>query len=156
MDYNDWAEIKLVPTVDSNLYVLPLVRIAVSDVGSLGSLSGWKRFEYTFDANQAGVYDLIIFISDYGDRVVTSYFAVDGLVLCQNPPPSGDLSCDCTVDFQDFAFLATDWLRNCNDPNVYNDPNANCLLGTDLTYDGPVNTKDLQIMSEYWLEGTKE
>jgi len=157
LPYNDLADINLVPLPgESNLSVINIAHISIEDVGDYNSLSGWKRFEYTFDTNKAGTYDLTIFVSDYGDLAYESYFAVDGLVLCHNPPVTGDLSCDCTVNFQDFALLAVDWLCDCNNPNVYNDPNSNCLLGTDLTGDGPVDIKDLQIMSEYWLEGTKE
>ena len=168
--FNDWAEIKLIPT-DSNPQGINLVHVTVEDMGSFGygdngSMSGWKRFEYTFDADQAGNYDLIISVSDYWDADYDTYFAIDGLVLCQNPPQSGDLSCDCTVNFQDFALFAADWLYDCNDPsihndpnsdpNLYNDPNTNCLLGTDLSKNGPVDINDLQIMTEHWLEGTKE
>jgi hypothetical protein len=168
--FNDWAEIKLVHATDSNQDV-NIIYVAVENVGSFGSddngsMSGWKRFEHVFEANQAGTYDLVISVNDYGDTAYESYFAVDGLVLCQDPPVTGDISCDCTVNFQDFAFLAADWLCDCNDPNVhndpqsdpnlYNDPNTNCLLGTDLTGDGPIDINDLQVMSGYWLEGTKE
>lgn len=155
--YNDFAYIKLIPPRnDPNLSEVNIVQISIQDLGDFSSMSGWERFEKTFDVNQAGTYDLTILVSDYGDAIWDTYFAVDGIVLCHNPPPAGDLSCDCTVNFEDFALLAVDWLCDCNNPNVYNDPNSNCLLGTDLTGDGPVDTKDLQIMSEYWLEGTKE
>ncbi|MGB8226018.1 MAG: hypothetical protein WCE45_03990 [Sedimentisphaerales bacterium] len=170
-EFNDWAEIKLVPA-DLNFQDVNIVHVDVNQVGSIGaytdnSMSGWKRFEYTFDVNQAGTYDLTIFVSDYvGDDGYDTYFAVDGLVLCHDPLVTGDFSCDCTVNFQDLAIFVADWLCNCNDPNIhndpdsdpalYNDPNTNCLLGTDLTGDGPVNFNDLQVMSEYWLEGTKE
>lgn len=169
--YNDWAEIKLVPA-DSNVQEVSLVLVDVNRVGSFGagnngSMSGWKRFEYTFDVNQAGTYYLTMSVSDYvGDTAYDTYFAVDGLVLCHDPPTVGDFSCDCTVNFQDFALLAADWLCDCNDPNIhndphtdpalYNDPNTNCLLGTDLTGNGPVDTNDLHIFSQYWLNGTKE
>ena len=156
-DYNDFAYIKLIPQPgDSNLSEISIVEISVWDVGDYSSLSGWKRFEQVFDTNQAGTYNLTIAVGDYGDAVWDTYMVVDGIVLCHDPPAAGDLSCDCTVNFQDFAFLAADWLRDCNDPNVYYDPNSHCLLGTDLTGDGPVDINDLQVMSEYWLEGIKE
>lgn len=155
--YYDFAYIKLIPPPgDLNLSEVNVVQISISDLGDFSSMSGWKRFEYTFDVNQAGTYDLTILVGDYVDAVWDTYFIVDGIVLCHNPPPAGDLSCDCTVDFQDFAFLAKDWLCDCNDPDSYKDPNTNCLLGTDLTGDGPVDINDLQVMSEHWLEGTKE
>lgn len=154
--YNDFAEISFIPTADPNLQELKLVHVAVADVGAFGSMSGWKRFEHVFEANQAGTYDLTIQVVDAGDYIYNSYLAVDGLILCQNPPQLGDLSCDCTVNFQDFTLLTADWLCDCSNPLVYNDPNTNCLLGTDLTGDGPVDVNDLRVMSEYWLEGIKE
>lgn len=167
----DWGEIKLTPLADSNLHELSIVYVTVEDVGSFGSndagsMSGWKRFEYTFNADEAGIYKLTIRACDYHDAVYDTFFAVDGLVLCHNPAQAGDFSCDCTVNFEDFAFLAADWLCNCKDPNIfndpqsdpnlYNDPNSNCLLGTDLSNDGPVDANDLMILSENWLEGIKE
>ena len=155
--FDDFAYIKLIPPPgDLNLSEINVVQISVLDLGDFSSMSGWKRFEYTFDINQAGTYNLTIFVGDYEDEYWDSYFIVDGIVLCHDPPAAGDLSCDCTVNFQDFAFLAADWLRNCNNPSDYNDPNSHCLLGTDLTGDGPVDINDLQVMSEYWLEGIKE
>jgi hypothetical protein len=169
--YNDWAEIKLVPLVDSNLSTLQLVSVDVIKVGSwhpneTGSMSGWKRFERIFTPEEAGVYTLKIRVCDYQDWNVSSVFAVDGLVLCHNPAQTGDLSCDCTVNSKDFVYFAKDWRFNCKDPNVhndsqsdpnyYNDPNSYCLLGTDLNNDGPVDITDLLILSEHWLEGIKE
>jgi hypothetical protein len=154
--FDDYGEIKLILIEDPNLSI-PVIHISVADVNNYGSTKGWKRFEYTFDANQAGTYDLTISVTDFCDIIYESYFAIDGLVLCEDASDGGDINLDCTTDFHDFALLAADWLCNCNDPNnYYSDPNANCRLGTDLTGDGPVDTKDLQIMSEYWLEGTKE
>jgi hypothetical protein len=171
--YLDWAEIKLgqSPLVNLNLSSLMLVHVTAGNVGSFdqydaGSMSGWKRFEHTFTPEEAGTYTLIIRVCDYGDSEYDSFFAVDSFVLCRNPAQAGDFSCDCTVNFEDFVYLANDWLCNCKDPNVhndpqsdpnyYNDPNSNCLLGTDLTGNGPVNTNDFRIMSEHWLEGIKE
>jgi hypothetical protein len=156
--YNDYGEITLIPLDpnDSNLSQINILRVSVSDVGKYGSMKGWERFEYTFNANQAGTYNLLVKATDVVDWIYRSYFAVDGLVLCEDASSGGDINLDCTTDFHDFALLATDWLRDCNAPNNCNDPNTNCQLDTDLTGDGPVDTKDLQIMSEYWLEGTKE
>ena len=168
--YNDWADIKLTHETDPNKDV-NIVYVCTQDMGSYrlhdnGSMSGWKRFEYTFDANHTGNYNLVIGVNDYSDVIYNSYLAVDGLVLCHNPPQFGDFNCDCTVDFQDFALLAADWLCDCNDPNIhndpqsnpnfYNDPNRNCLLGTNIVGEGLVDYNDLQIMSENWLEGTKQ
>lgn len=168
--YNDWAEITLIHPTDPNLDKL-IVYVTVKEMGSYGtgdsgSMSGWKRFEHTFEPNDAGTYDLTIRACDYSDSVYDTFFAVDNLILCKNPPQASDISCDCTVNFDDFTYIAADWLFNCKDPNVlndpisdpnfYNDPNSNCLLGTDLNNDGPVDIKDLAILSENWLQGTKE
>jgi hypothetical protein len=158
LPYNDFADIRLIPLPDdSNLSEISIVYISVEDVCNYGSLSGWTRFEKTFTADEAGTYDLIIRVSDYGEDIYwDSYFAVDGLVLCRYPSGVGDFTCDCTVNFQDFTLFAADWLRDCSDPLVYNDPNTNCRLGTNLSGSSPVDIDDLWIMSEHWLEGTKE
>lgn len=154
--WDDFGEIRLTPVTDQNLQELKLVHMAVQDVGDYGSMKSWEKFAYTFEANQAGAYNLTIEVSDVDDQRYNSYFAVDGLVLCENASGGGDLNLDCTTDFQDFALLASDWLCDCNDPNKYNDPNDNCRLDVDLTRSGLVDANDLQIMSEYWLEGIKE
>ena len=152
---NDFGEIKLVAP---SLQELVLVHVDVEDVGVRSSMKGWKRFEYTFGANQAGTYDLTIRVQDWTDAFYNSYFAVDGLVLCENASGGGDINLDCTTNFQDFALLAAGWLCDCNDPDNYNDPDPNsiCRLDIDLTGGGLVDFNDLRIMTEYWLEGTKE
>ena len=63
----------------------------------------------------------------------------------------GDINHDCLVNLRDFSWLATDWLKNCNDPNYSSDPNSNCYKGTDLNGDGPVDLNDLEIMSDNWI-----
>ncbi len=68
----------------------------------------------------------------------------------------GDFDGDFTVDFIDFALLVNDWLYDCSDPNVYNDPNRSCSLGTDLTGDGEVNWNDMQIFQQYWMKSCLE
>ena len=98
--------------------------------------------------------------------MLTSYLAVDSMVLCRNPSGAGDFNADCIVNFEDFAFFAADWLFNCKDPaihddpiadaNYYNDIYSNCLLGTDLDDSGPVDFNDIRILSDGWLEGIKE
>jgi hypothetical protein len=155
--YNDYGEIRLIPA-DSNLPQLVPVHITVQDVGRQSSMKGWKRFEYTFNANQAGLYTLTILVQDVVDALYNSYFAVDGLVLCKDACGGGDISLDCTTNFSDFALLAKGWLYNCNDPNNYNnpDPNSGCRLDIDLTGGGFIDFNDLQIMTDHWLEGTQE
>ncbi|MFA5292461.1 MAG: hypothetical protein WC496_05435 [Phycisphaerae bacterium] len=153
-EWNDFADIKLIPVIDANLQELTVAHMEISYTGSYRSMAGWRRFEYTFEPNQAGNYNLVITVNDVGDYRYNTYFAVDGLVLCQNPSGPGDLNCDCTVNFEDFTILARDWQCDCNDTAIYNDPNGSCLLGTDITGDGPVDMNDLQIMSENWLTGS--
>jgi hypothetical protein len=154
--YDDFGEIKLIAEPNLGLSDMTLVRISITDVGSHGSLSGWTRFEHTFEANEAGNYNLVISVNDDIDSIWDTYFAVDGLALCKNASQFGDINGDCTTNFQDFALLAADWLSNCNNPDVFNDPNSNCRLGTNLTGNGLIDNNDLQIMSEYWLDGTKQ
>jgi hypothetical protein len=52
------------------------------------------------------------------------------------------------VDFADFAVLAFYWqATNCNNPGW--------CQGTDLDIDGNVNSNDLMLFVEYWLERTE-
>lgn len=52
------------------------------------------------------------------------------------------------VDFADFAILALYWQEtDCNDPNW--------CEGTDLDTDGNVDSNDLRLFSDYWLETTQ-
>ncbi len=168
-NFNDWADIQLIHSTDPNKNV-PAVHVTTKDVGSYGSnenssMSGWKKFAYFFDANHTGNYTLVIDVNDFSDLAYESYIAVDALALCHNSL-YGDLNCDCTVDFQDFSLLAADWLCNCknplvhsdssSDPNLYNDPNLNCLLGTNLSGNNIVDGNSLLILTEYWLEGTRK
>ncbi|HBG28448.1 MAG: hypothetical protein A2Y10_10885 [Planctomycetes bacterium GWF2_41_51] len=157
-DYNDFSYIKLIPLRDDLEH--EEIIIAQESLKSVGgdytSLGGWKRFAYTFDASEAGKYQLTIFVSDYRDNAWDSYLAVDAIKLCHNPPENGELNCDCTVNFEDFAIMVSDWLYDCNDPIFYNDPNTNCLLGTDLSGNGLVELNDLRIIAENWLLGIKE
>lgn len=163
--FNDWAEIKIDHHTDPNLNRM-IQRVSIEEVGSHSSMSGWKKFEHIFEANEAGNYTLVIRVCDYQDSILPSYLAVDSLVLCRNPSDEGDFNADCIVNFEDFAFFAADWMCNCRDPAIHNDPAAdpnyyndiesNCLLGTDLDDSGPVDINDIKIMSEGWLDGIKE
>jgi hypothetical protein len=158
LNWNDWAEIKLEPRYDANLSTIMVEYTDIAMLGSYGSFTGWEKFEYTFSPEEAGDYNLVLLVCDRDDTQLESYLLVDNIVLCkyneQNPPPEkGDFNCDCTVDFQDFARLAGDWLYNCNGEN--RDPNYNCPLGTDIDGSGPVDFNDLRIFSENWLCGIK-
>ncbi len=151
--YNDYATIKLVPA-DSNLGLrdITVVRVEVADVNDYSSMEGWEYFERTFSPAESGPYHLIITVNDFSDAYYPSYLAVDGLSLCDQRP-AYDINQDCAVDFADFSWLATDWLQDCNDPNYLEDPNSNCYMGTDLDGNGPVDTNDLMLLTDSWLEG---
>lgn len=79
--YNDYAVASLVP-VDAlaGLTVIELVNIDVDDVGSYGATHGWQTVEFTFDATNAGRYNLTFEVHDVIDKITSSYFAIDGIV----------------------------------------------------------------------------
>jgi hypothetical protein len=150
-EYPDWATIVMDPIdPESPLRSITLAYVSVTTVGSFSSTEGWQYFEHTFTADEEGGYHLIIRVDDYYDELYTSYFAVDGLTMC-GTGLDGDINHDCLVNLRDFSWLATDWLKNCNDPNYSSDPNSNCYKGTDLNGDGPVDLNDLEIMSDNWI-----
>jgi hypothetical protein len=158
--FNDWAEIKLISINDPEAVPIMLAKADIKMLGDYGSFAGFQRFEYTFGAEQAGDYKLVLFITDERDSMLESYLVVDSLNICRynetNPPPEyGDLNCDCTVNYEDMAKLSHDWGYDCNDQNMLNDPNCNCLIGSDIDGSGPVDFNDLRIMSENWLVGIK-
>jgi hypothetical protein len=153
--FDDWAQIQLVVPDTNNVVGEDIVEVNVADVQSHGSMRGWKRFDYIFDdVNQVGTYDLRIAVFDKDDSVLASYFAVDGLVICPNSPIYGDINADCIVNFLDFAMLATDWMCDCSDSNTFNDPNHNCVYGTDFDNSNLVDFNDLQVIIDYWLLST--
>ncbi|MCD4830424.1 MAG: hypothetical protein K8R02_01295 [Anaerohalosphaeraceae bacterium] len=152
--WNDTAEIMLWPTRDLTLTDIELVRISVLDVGDNSSTLGWQRFEYVFDANQAGAYDLAIAVWDVDDGSLHTYFAVDALSLCNVPVTNSDINLDCEVNFLDFTILADDWLEDCSVANYACDPNNNgCFIGTNLADSNFVNANDLGVFVQDWLEG---
>lgn len=149
--YEDFATIKLVPTPDSGLRDIILMSISVGDVNSYGSMNNWDFFEYTFGETEAGIYELVLTVSDLGDAIFKSYLAVDNITLCY-APGYGDLNRDCRVDMLDFTLFANDWLSDCSEPNYLADPNNNCWYGTDIDNNGPVDANDLYLMSRFWLD----
>ena len=142
LNFNDYAEIELVGEPNSIL----LMHIDISDVGSHSSNEGWQRFKYTFTEETAGQYDLTFTVRDMVDRYFESYLAVDGLSICDSPPPYGDINYDCHVDIFDFALLAADWYKASNDPNISQEE-------TDLDQSGFVDESDLALIGLYWLTG---
>ena len=147
LPFDDFASITLVPD-DSEERSVILVSISVIDVGSYGSTEGWEDFEHVFTAEDAGVYDLVISVEDYGDAIYTSYFAVDVLEVCWLPE-YGDVNTDCKVNIVDFSFLAADWLLY---DSVYEpDPNFAAQYDTDFDGDHFVDVNDLSLLAEYWL-----
>ena len=59
--------------------------------------------------------------------------------------PSRDFNADAKVDFVDFAIISSfRGLTNCAD--------SNWCKGTDLDRDGDVDTYDLILFADYWLE----
>ncbi|MBN2132328.1 MAG: hypothetical protein JW741_22700, partial [Sedimentisphaerales bacterium] len=76
-------------------------------------------------------------------------FSVDSPVetLLFNQIPSRDFDGDTTVNFMDFALLASRWgQQNPSDPSLE--------MALDLDGDGAIGTSDLALFSEFWLERT--
>ncbi len=144
--YSDYATIKMVPS-DSNtpLRDIIFVNIAVEDVNDYGSMSGWEYFEYTFDADEEGMYDLTLIVNDGQDAIFKSYLAVDHLKLrCVE---YGDLNTDCKVDFMDYALLAENWIIDCSQP-------IHDCSAADLFEDEMIDYKDIAVLAEYWLDNS--
>jgi len=152
-DFYDFASIYLEPANPNGRNIV-LVTIGVREVGKSSSTEGWVYFHHTFSSSEEGAYYLTFHVEDEGDEQVPSWLALDAVVLCNDPPDSGDINNDCYVDMVDFSWLATDWLEDCNDPNYIADPNSNCYKGTDLNDDGPVDINDLILITDNWLTGS--
>jgi len=61
--------------------------------------------------------------------------------------PAGDLDCPDGVNFVDFALFASQWgIDNCSPSN------GNCQ-GADINQSGTVDFRDLEILTQHWLEG---
>lgn len=58
----------------------------------------------------------------------------------------GDIDCNRIVDMTDYSILSAQWLED-----IIPDNNA---LSADIVEDGHVNSEDLSLISDFWLEGT--
>jgi hypothetical protein len=98
------------------------------------------------------------FIIDYiATGIGTCYVAFYDLDVSWEEPiyylvfshvPTRDFNSYTKVDFADFALLASHWQQiDCND--------TNWCEGTDLDNDGNVDSDDLIMFAEYWLESTQ-
>jgi|GEM_PF-6531374 len=147
-DYDQWADyatISLIPH-DQDKPIIEMVKVGVSDVGNEGSMHGWKWFSHIFEEEQAGKYELQFQVKDLYDSLFGSILAIDNLRYCKDAPAYGDINYDCRVDFLDLAELAQWWLQECDEYSPCNE--------ADLTGDGEVGAGDLQMLAEYWMEGS--
>ena len=106
----------------------------------------------TEDDAVAGDWFIVDYIAtDVGDCDVGFYewFAMDPTYeIPFTHVRTRDFNNDITVDFVDFAVLASYWqVADCNDPNW--------CEGTDLDTDGNVDVNDLMLFTDYWLERTE-
>ncbi len=56
----------------------------------------------------------------------------------------GDIACGDGVNFTDFAILSRNWLTNTYEPLFYDN--------ADINGDGVIETADLKILVEHWLD----
>jgi len=144
MPWNDYATITLIPQEGLPLPEITLVHIDVQTVGDYKSTAGWRSFEHFFDSQNAGIYDLVLLVANFGDFEFPSFLAVDNINLC-TPPEHGNINGDCVVDFTDFAVLAENWLQPCSYPYWCNK--------ADLDHSQTVDQNDLQGIARHWLAG---
>lgn len=149
LPFDDYAEIRLMPDPNTmpdpnNIITLVSISITTLGMGDYASTDGWEYFEYVFSQQEAGKYTLVIGVYDDIDLIYNSYLAVDALSLCQ-APDNGDVNNDCDVDLQDFSLLASDWLKDCADPN------ESCHPNTELSGDDIIDFGDLDLFLNYWM-----
>ncbi len=77
---NDYASIKLIPN-SNTLSEIVLVFIEANQVGDYNSLQNWQYFEYSFEPNQAGLYQLELAVADINDNNNANYFCIDNLEI---------------------------------------------------------------------------
>lgn len=129
------------------------------DIPEYGSSGGWQSLSFTVGSGQEGYYKLKCVVSDTGDAIYKSYLAVDGITYCRPSANYGDINRDCQIDLDDFSLFASAWLTTCfDDPNSPQyDPNSPCdpnipTHASDLDHNWTVDTDDLGILSDHWLE----
>lgn len=120
--------------------------IDVSEVGQYDSTDGWQLFEYEIKKPIIGPLRLVFKVEDYSDTIYKSYFAIDHVVLCDNAAP-GDVTRDCLANYDDFAIIADNWSKDCNDPNVL------CNEYVDFDHNGIIDVGDVGFFLESWMDG---
>ena len=150
MPFNDYAQISLEPAGEPGTpsipatFVIPGTYCNVETVGSSQS-TGWISFSYTIEPDHGGDYYLCCEVSDIGDPIFNSYYAIDGLRICRGGKPDSDLDYNCGVDLVDFAYLANYWgLDDC-------DGLDDCGRA-DIDGSGDVGVGDLAAVAEDWLK----
>ena len=172
--FQDTAEIRLVPT-DPNNYPnatedIVLLSGTVTDtrgnpvpppnIADYSSSGNWKQISYEIEPGQQGPYAIECLVQDQGDDIYKSYLAVDNVRYCQSSQGLGDINLDCTVNMIDYSIFASAWLATCTeDPNSpYYDPNLFIcdpnipLHESDFDNSFHVDSNDLMIFTDYWLE----
>ncbi len=102
---------------------------------------------YAAQYNYDNLHRLTRVIYDNGLQITYTYDEV-GNCTRRVSTLMADISVNGTVDFQDFAILASQWLDSeCHGP-------AWCE-GTDIDWSTVVDIEDLATLAQQWLRGTK-
>ena len=109
------------------------------------STGSWANWDYTADVPvtfSAGAHTIRATIADYKGANVDHLRIVE----TETPPRAGDISGDGEIDIEDFAMFAGHWGQTaCAD-------NPACG-GADLDGNRNVNSCDLAVLGEVWLDG---
>ena len=118
----------------------------------------WPVNEFDFCTGSTGVEAGDWFIIDYNAINIGTCYVVfydystswsdPNCYLMFSHVRTRDFNKDTKVDFSDFAILASYWQETgCSEPDW--------CQGTDLDTDGNVETDDLMLFADYWLEKTE-